>query len=1153
MLLVTAAPTIVLRSPLARPIFQRTVGGYGWEGDFESLRFGWITPLRLDGLRLHGIAAGTRVEAEQVDCGLTLLSWLGGAQRGIAATVQGLQIDLAVSDNNSSLETDLRSLLDDHDDDPDQDKDASPTERLSGSLNVHGAGIRIRDEISGEVWSIDQGSGVGRFADGKLTVELSGIVSETAAGSGSFEVRFAGTSEQPLDLAVELQLNGLPLRAAQLVRRRVPEWNDFIPERLSGDATGTLRIAATENGGWSLDARPLELRNLIVGDANRDTTIWRNDLATLAGFATLDGRGVTGEGFRLATDFAELTLDGSFLADTDLTSTKSLISWLAALDGTAAAAIDLLVLNERLPGFLPLRQGTQLVSGKLTGELNSRPNADGDRRVEARLRSEPIRARSGGRQVVVEPADLAASLRLSPAGQWRADRCELTSFFGTATLDGDLSAGRAQADFDLGRLATTLEPLIDLSRFEMAGTAEAVLAWSTRPDGQWNLTGDADATELTVFIPGGIHLHRPKLTAHVDANGRWGGRALSELTAAELSLRSQSLRADVVLAESVANPSASTVAPLRISGKGRLEALAEFIGPWLPPSLHGLRGGFDGDAEAAVGLARGEVSSARLRLDEPRIAWENRLYSQSELILDFAGQAAWPSGDLVAERLEISGEAISGTLIGRIDDAAIDLQLAWQTDLERLLGAVQTLVAQATPPPSNTLPGSTPGTRFASVPINAAEPLTPWQILGNCSGNARISRPTEQNRITIQTQAKAVDLSLHQAGETVWSEPQLAADGSITYDPETKTFDTEELRIQGEWASTSLAGQVAWNDGSGKLRLAGPARLDMAEVAQRLSTLAGTSLRLTGVHEAPLEIGVDVDPNGDSRIDVTTNLGWESGEIAGLALGPATVPLKASETSVAFDTTTIPFDQGRLTAAGELHYRPGPLWLDVRPGAVAQNIRLTPELSDRWLQYLAPMVARTTRIDGNVGVELDEAKVNFDEPTRSRVRGQLRISRVDFDAGPVAAPLITTIEQIRMLARGQAVEGQPAAPRTVKLATLPTQVVDFDFNDGVVTHQRMFMEIDRARLITSGQVNVDGRLNLIAQVPLEAAWLGSDLRALAGQSVTLPITGSLSQPRLDPSAVRNLAARLGAAAVQSTAENYLEKQLNRGLDRLLGK
>src|SRR6056297_1106895 len=153
------------------------------------------------------------------------------------------------------------------------------------------------------------------------------------------------------------------------------------------------------------------------------------------------------------------------------------------------------------------------------------------------------------------------------------------------------------------------------------------------------------------------------------------------------------------------------------------------------------------------------------------------------------------------------------------------------------------------------------------------------------------------------------------------------------------------------------------------------------------------------------------------------------------------------------------------------------------------------------------------------------------------------------NAGPLAQQLISGVDQLKALAG--AIAGQPTTPsRNQTLVTMPTQSVAFVVDHGVVSHDRLFFEIDRARLITSGRVAFDGRLNLIGQVPLDARWLGRDLQGLAGQYVSLPIDGTLSRPSLDSSGVRQVVAQLGSQAIQSNAENYLQKQLNKQIERI---
>ncbi len=729
-----------------------------------------------------------------------------------------------------------------------------------------------------------------------------------------------------------------------------------------------------------------------------------------------------------------------------------------------------------------------------------------------------------------------------------------------------------------------LDPLVELPNVSLGGVAAGQLQWSARSGDQWQLQGDGNATDLTIGWGDGIQLHRPTLAVQVDASGRWDGAALRELTAAEISLRSSALEADAVLLASIAEPSLETALPLRISGRGRLEVLAEFLGPWLPESLHSLSGGFGGQAEAIIGVAGGDLKTAQIELQEPRGGWNDRLFAQRELSIHFQGNLQWPSGNLIAQSLRIVGESIDSTITGTVTDDAIDCQLAWRAQLAALQGANHPRLAEQTGPRSAAGQTSIQSVGFAGknrfVPAPAVETAVgQWSLAGDSEGNLRLRRGGGEQRISIVARASGTQLDLLQpaaagspgAGppsprqngsapprpEVVWAEPTLQLEGELIYDPEAGKLEASKLHLASDWLSTTLAGAYQWDDAHEQLQLNGPARIRMPQVASQLTKLAGTQVRLEGMHETPVAVSFTRKAGGSLTLNVRTSLGWETGEIAGVVFGPSSIPLVMSETTVTVEPSTIPVGQGRLQGACQVHYRPGPLSMQVRPGVIAQNLRLTPELSERWLQYLAPVVAQATRIDGTFGVELSEATVNLEDPRRSRVRGQLQINQVDLDSGPLTNQLLSSIQQIQSIARGRGLPdaGTAADPaqQNRRLATLPTQSVDFDFADGVVTHQRMFMEIDRAQLVTSGRVHVDGQLDLIAQVPLQAAWLGSDLKALAGRPITLPVGGTLARPRLDPAAIRDLVGQVGTQALQSTAENYLEKQLNRGLEKLLGK
>jgi hypothetical protein len=145
--------------------------------------------------------------------------------------------------------------------------------------------------------------------------------------------------------------------------------------------------------------------------------------------------------------------------------------------------------------------------------------------------------------------------------------------------------------------------------------------------------------------------------------------------------------------------------------------------------------------------------------------------------------------------------------------------------------------------------------------------------------------------------------------------------------------------------------------------------------------------------------------------------------------------------------------------------------------------------------------------------------------------------------------LLAAVDSLRSAARGVA-GGGPVEDDTVQWVRLPAQPIDFALGEGRVSHQRMMMQAGKVQLLSSGSVSLDGRLGLAIEIPLLPAWLGSDLSSLAGQQLTVPIGGSFQRPQVDSSAVAQTIGNLAGQAVRDTAENYLQRQLDRQMQRL---
>ncbi|MEM1228219.1 MAG: hypothetical protein AAGJ40_21220, partial [Planctomycetota bacterium] len=417
----------------------------------------------------------------------------------------------------------------------------------------------------------------------------------------------------------------------------------------------------------------------------------------------------------------------------------------------------------------------------------------------------------------------------------------------------------------------------------------------------------------------------------------------------------------------------------------------------------------------------------------------------------------------------------------------------------------------------------------------------------------------------------------------VWSEPKIQITGSAQWNVDRSSIETTGVDVVSDWFAARLAGVIEQSTDVHSMRLSGPAQFKMDVAAERLSVLTGMQMVAEGVHQTPLTIQI-ASGHGDSAFTIDGSLGWESADAAGMLFGPASIPFTMTESTIDIAAARIPVmgasrmasrmigpqvaplsydpsrgdqwrrenelttgDYGEITVTGQVRYRPE-LLVQLQPGPIARNVRLTPEMTENWLKYLAPIAADAARLEGSFGAELDEALIDLDRPERSRVRGRLNVRQVVMNAGPLADQVIASARQLQSLAALGQSSRPPRTGRT--LVTLPAQVVDFQVADGTVSHRALMMEIDRARVVTSGNVMMDGRLDLVAQIPLEPSWLGSDLRGLAGQQLTLPIDGTLSRPSLDSAGVRRVVADLGVRAAQQAGTNYLQEQIGRGQQQL---
>lgn len=1179
-LLVVGAPSILCHSPMGRSMVASSLAQYGLQGRTASIRIGWSTPLRLQGLQVDGASGLTRLTVDQIDADVTVMDLVRGKSPTSHIIVSGVDLQCQVSDGRCSLEDDLATVF----------NTPSSDEPTVGHIELTDVTARISDATSGQSWQLTQAAAkvdmTAEAASPRTNAEFTGVLTEQGAGGGAIEgsIDFADT-----DWSLRLTSDSLPLSVASIVRRRFPESATAIPPVLQGDATGEIILSGGGDTMAKASIRSLSVRDLtalddgtmdLASDGQRsngqrsngadrgEKLLWQNSLATVDGDLLLTQNRLIGKRLVATSDFGTIKIDGAFSRDFSWTGTSNNpLRWLEGIDGFAEIDLDLPKLQSSLPGVLPIRSGAELASGRATASVRSlptkseSPNAN-QARSEVKITSNEIRARSGGRNVLIDPIEFSGIVASHPGGV-QAERFQWSSSFGQAVGQGDLKSGTADIEVDFGRLFAMLQPVIDLSDMQLSGIAKGEIRWQASEDESWNLNGRGNAKHLLITLPSGQRFQRNSIDGDIQAVGQWKNQSLQQLAQVVVNLSSDSLRVKAELLEPVDQPTLDVPMSVGIQSSGDLETLQQIAGPWCPPSLKRMTGQYESSAITSMSASAVKLQRIRARCNDLFFAYADRSFRQSSFQLSADGD--FDAINLVGDgSLKIESDAMLAAIQGDVTTDNANVDIKWQANLEGLQGVSRRQIA------------SRPEISRVSFEQDAAAiSQGQWAVMGTCSGTCKIKKVGEDIEIVQDTEAtdfaivqpssreqligtdgsiRFADREAKNDSRIAWLEPNLKIAGSIRTNDAATQFRTDGLDIAGDWFAWSIAGDVQINDKSMQANLNGPARLKMDDVANKLRDLAGIEIVLAGVHETPLSVRIEqpLGQSGAQRLDATTEIGWDSGEVAGVKFGNARVPIQITQDQIVVSPTRIPVGDGFVRAAGQVFYQDASPSIRLEPGVVADSIKLTPELTDRWLKYLAPVAADTARISGVLSARVREANLNLDDPNRTRIVGQIDVEGVEMAAGPLADQILAGVNQMSSLATlvgGRATNAK--AGQT--LITMPVQTVDFSIDRGIVSHDRMYFRVDRASVVTSGQVGFDGRLGMTAQVPLDARWLGQDLQGLAGQSITLPIDGTISRPSVDSAGVSRVVKDLGVKAIQQTTESYLQKQFERGFEKILGR
>ncbi len=1146
----------------------------------EKVSMGWFQPIELTNVSGVDVQGNPLFQVDTVKSSKPLYSFLTSSEYGQLDVIKPVAY-VQLRPDGSNLEDAFANYIAAEDDanSPETEntdlQSTDPLPRLKLNLTEGLATVTAAD--TGETWQIDQLNLIAETSASTapltldaqcrvtpVSVDATGQTVLQNSGGLTLSSQFdSGTNQLTFGAAdVLLQTQNIPVSLAAPVLRRVVG-----PASTTGNLSGKIQAAynaATTSVALNVEQLNMDQFAIRAPDLIGQDTIAIQSL-TANGQIQASPKIVSAEQFTVKSNVGRINAQGSFdvnqLANLAANpNSPNLLDTPFQMDGE----VDLAQLIRMLPNTLQLHKDLAVNSGNVKFTAASR-NENGQRRMVVNVDTANLNANRGGQSIVwAKPLRLVGTIHENQGRMQLEDvRCE--SDFLTVEGSADLETGSFVAKGDLAEMMKRVSQFVDLQGTQLAGKLDGKFGWQIET--QNGTTSSMNQQALPIQIGGSFVVQQPVI--QMSGLPRWQQDQMSVKFSAtgqsqpeQLYLAQGGVQVDIgneKLVATIADPILDVYT--QSTWNANCQATGSFRN-WLGHVRNFVDiGEFESDgnltATCAASLTSDAIQLTGLQYEIAQLGFDGygmkirdpQVKGTANVHYDLkTGDILIPQSSLSSQSVSATGQQLSIRFPGNM---RVDGAVNFKADMNRVADWYQ-----LSPTPESVhwygeMQGQVQlasnehgiGGRLGAVISNlvAAQQVAAVQPqLGQQDGQGQMIQAAQTQR----------------AWQEIWRENKIGVNGDLSFanDFNAMAFqnvviDSPSLRATTQGTLSDLAGsmvadlQGTWNPNWEKLNslLAGYTgdMVNFQGQGERQYVVKGPVFTASTQPGAP-------QPWIPPQLQIATNVGWDSGEIMNLPVGQSQIDINVQQSVAFLQTSGIPFAGGAVKFAPQIDMRGEEPVVVMEATRVIDNVELKPETARQWLKYVAPLAADATSAQGNFTVDLGGIQLPVFNPTNVKAQGAVHLSNVVVGAGPAADQLLATVKQLRGLLKPGS---QDRDMRT--WLQMDQQTVPFEVRDGRVFHENLKFSHKDLTVQTKGSVGIDQTLNMVAMIPIHEDWIKDKpyLEGLKGQSLSVPITGTVSKPILDRSALQQFSRDLAKQAAGSAINKVIGDKLTPKVDQ----